>query len=106
MAVCIIIDIEGGTQEQYDAVLARLGLTDEQAVWPPGIISHVAGPFEGGWRMVDVWESEEAFERFFWAPMWAPEQGAQDILGRAMQEAGLRGVQTRVFPIHNHRYLG
>jgi hypothetical protein len=31
---------------------------------PPGAPSHVAGPTPRGWREVDVWESEQAFERF------------------------------------------
>jgi hypothetical protein len=31
---------------------------------PEGGLFHVAGPMPGGWRVVDIWESEEAFERF------------------------------------------
>ena len=32
--------------------------------WPEGQISHVAGPTDGGFRVIDVWESREAFECF------------------------------------------
>jgi hypothetical protein len=28
------------------------------------MIIHTAGPFEGGWRIVDVWESREALTSF------------------------------------------
>jgi hypothetical protein len=29
-----------------------------------GLVAHVSGPSEVGWRIVDVWESEEAYHRF------------------------------------------
>jgi hypothetical protein len=29
-----------------------------------GLLAHAAGEGEGGFRVVDVWESEEAFGRF------------------------------------------
>jgi hypothetical protein len=33
--------------------------------WPvEGILSHVAGPTDDGWRVIDVWESEEAYHPF------------------------------------------
>jgi hypothetical protein len=31
---------------------------------PAGLISHVSGPVEGGWRIINVWESEADFRRF------------------------------------------
>ena len=31
---------------------------------PAGLILHVAGPTDEGVRIIDVWESEEAWERF------------------------------------------
>ena len=68
MPIAVLHDIPGGTQEQYEQVAARLadgGSLDSLSDWPvDGILSHVAGPTENGWRVVDVWESEEAFQRF------------------------------------------
>jgi hypothetical protein len=29
-----------------------------------GCVAHVAGPYDGGWRIIDVWEDEAALERF------------------------------------------
>jgi hypothetical protein len=29
-----------------------------------GLIAHVSGPTPSGWRIIDVWESEEHFHRF------------------------------------------
>jgi hypothetical protein len=45
--------------EQYEGVAGAL-------VDPPpdGLILHVAGPTDEGVRIIDVWESEEAWQRF------------------------------------------
>src|SRR6266566_4717285 len=60
MAVAFLQELPGATQEQYDQVVETLrGQTAE------GRIFHVAGPIEGGWRIVDVWESQEAVNKFF-----------------------------------------
>jgi hypothetical protein len=29
-----------------------------------GLVAHVSGPVEGGWRIIDVWQSEEHLLRF------------------------------------------
>jgi len=29
-----------------------------------GLVAHVSGPTTGGWRIIDVWESEEEYHRF------------------------------------------
>jgi hypothetical protein len=52
MAVGIIINFPGATQEQYDTVMEQLNLGGRM---PPGGISHAAGPTDEGWRVVDVW---------------------------------------------------
>ncbi|MBB5869836.1 hypothetical protein F4553_003215 [Allocatelliglobosispora scoriae] len=31
---------------------------------PPGLLAHVSGPSEEGWRIINVWENEAAFRRF------------------------------------------
>ena len=92
MAIVMVQDIPGGTQEQYDEVAKRLtggrGL-GSLADWPTdGILSHVAGPTADGWRVVDVWESEEAFARF----------GA--VIGPILEEIGMGGL-PQVSPTYN-----
>lgn len=92
MPIVIVHDSPGATQEQYEQVAARLsdgkGL---QAVsdWPvDGILSHIAGPTADGWRVVDVWESEAAFERF------------GEVIGPVLQELDYPG-QPQVCAVHN-----
>jgi hypothetical protein len=31
---------------------------------PAGLIAHVSGPVEGGWRIINVWDSEKDFRQF------------------------------------------
>jgi hypothetical protein len=91
MAVLMIHDSPGGTEEQYDAVISLL--SDGKGIsslsdWPvPGILFHAAGPTASGWRVVDVWESEDAFEAF------AP------FIGFALEDVGFPGG-PQPFPLH------
>jgi hypothetical protein len=70
VAIVMLIDNPHGSQEIYDKVSQEIGLDQ-----PAGGIFHVAGPSpNGGWRVVEVWESEEDARRFLrerLAPAWA-----------------------------------
>lgn len=44
--------------------MRALGLDQEGAAWPEGLISHVAGPVGSNFYVVDVWDSQEAHDRF------------------------------------------
>jgi heme-degrading monooxygenase HmoA len=92
MPILMIHDAPGGTQEQYEQVAARVaesGKFNSLSDWPvEGILSHAAGPTDDGFRVVDVWESEEAFERF------------GPVIGPALEEVGFPG-EPKVFPLHN-----
>jgi hypothetical protein len=91
MAVGIKLKFSGGTQQQYDAVHGHLGVDSDP---PEGMIFHAGGPIEGGWRVIDVWESREAFDRF-----------AGGRLQPAVQELGDRAFPAppgiEEFPVHN-----
>jgi len=88
MAVAVLVEIAGGTAEQYDAIMADMKRGD----WPPPhSVSHVAGPFEGGWRVVDVWDSADAFDAF------AREQ----IVPLAQKHGMTAPPQITMWPVHN-----
>jgi hypothetical protein len=55
----VLVQDVASTWEQYERVTAP---TVEPA--PQGLILHAAGPTEDGFRVVHVWESREAWERF------------------------------------------
>jgi hypothetical protein len=74
MAVVIVNEIEGGTQDLYDQVNSRV-IPDGKL--PDGCQAHIAGPTDGGWRVITVWESEDRFNEF-----------RNETLLPAMREAG------------------
>lgn len=59
-AVCQ--DMPGVTEADYAKVKAELGGADERA---EGLLSHVAGPVDGGFRIIDTWASRAAAQRFW-----------------------------------------
>jgi hypothetical protein len=91
MAVGIRLKFDGGTQEQYEALHSAMDVDENP---PQGLILHSAGPIDGGWGVIDFWESREAFDRF-----------AQDRLQSSAQELGDRGLpgppDLKEFPVHN-----
>jgi hypothetical protein len=62
MAVLMENRVEQSNTEIYDAVNEKLGVESDP---PAGMIVHTAIDLgEGGIRIVDVWESQQAFEAF------------------------------------------
>ena len=59
-----------------------------------GLLVHSAGPIDGGWGVIDFWESSEAFDRF-----------TQDKLMPVIQQLGDRGFpgppERKDFTVHN-----
>ena len=81
------------TQEQYEETNRKLtggkNRMESPADWPAeGLLAHIAGQGESTFRVVDVWESEEAFQRF------------GEKIRPVLQEVGFPG-EPKVFPLHN-----
>jgi hypothetical protein len=56
----MLIDNPNGSKEIYEQLRERIGLDK-----PAGGIFHIAGPSpNGGWRVIEIWESEEDAKRF------------------------------------------
>jgi hypothetical protein len=91
MPVGIRLKFAGGTQESYEAAHAVM---DTKTDPPEGMIVHSAGPIDGGWGVIDFWESRAAFDRFV----------AERLMPR-LQGLGDRGFPSppdvREFPVHN-----
>jgi len=69
MAVVGVFQSPTLTQEQYDETIRRLtggkDRMESPSDWPvPGLLVHIAGQGDSGFRVVDVWESQEAFDSF------------------------------------------
>ena len=87
MALTVLYEIPGLTQDQYDKIIETL---QSDGITAPGRIYHVAGPMEGGWQVVDVFESQEAFEQFIGGS-----------LGPVMQKMGIMPPPIKLSPVHN-----
>jgi hypothetical protein len=54
-------DMPGVSAEDYAELMANLSGAEKEAA---GLVVHVAGPVAGGFRIVNVWESKDAADRF------------------------------------------
>jgi hypothetical protein len=63
MPYCAIIENPDAGQEEFEHIKAYL--RDTGTFPPPGQQLLIAGPAEEGWRVISVWDSEQALERFY-----------------------------------------
>ena len=88
MAVAMTMHWPGLTSDQYDALMAKLGL---DANPPAGAILHAASETDDGIEVFDVWQTEQAFNGFL----------AQRLLP-AVSELGITGEPAiAIVPLHN-----
>lgn len=88
MAVARLSHVENVGAKEYDAVVAAIGVIANP---PKGGILHVAGPGTRGWRVFDLWESEEAFKTY-----------ERDRLNPAITRVGLTTLpHSELYKTHN-----
>jgi len=92
VAVILVHQGAGLTQEMYEAAVRRITGGKDRAEspsdWPvEGLLVHAAGQGPNGFRVVDVWESEEAARQF------------GEMLAPIMQELNIP-VEPEVYPAH------
>jgi hypothetical protein len=91
MPVAIEMDFPGATLEQYDQVIEKMGL-EPGGDTPPGAIFHWVAQTPDGLHVIDVWETQEAFDKF-----------AEEQIGPITAEVGMDAPpQTTVHQVHNH----
>jgi hypothetical protein len=95
MAVAIEMEFKGATLDQYDQVIELMGLRPASAGAPGGLF-HWVTKTDDGIKVVDVWESQEVFEKF-----------AQDEIGPYTQKVGIPNPPVMTFhEVHNHLTAG
>ena len=88
MAVMMIMEWAGVTQEQYDAVCDIVNFMGQP---PKGGLVHVASLSDKGLHVTDVWETAEDFQAF-----------AEQRLMPGVQKAGIPGEpKVNILPAHN-----
>src|SRR5262249_27508798 len=61
MTVITTLDINGLTEQEYRAVLDELGV---EARPEGGIYLHLTTPTDFGFRIIEIWDEQEGFDRF------------------------------------------
>jgi hypothetical protein len=91
MAIIAVFDGPTLTRETYEESIRQLmgkAKAESPSDWPvEGLLAHIAGDTGSGFRVIDVWESEEAFRRF------------GDALAPVMKAIGIE-AQPVVYPAH------
>ena len=91
MAVVLVHQGPDLTQASYEQVVRSMigkDRPESTSDWPEeGLLAHAAGEGPSGFRVIDVWESEEAAQRF------------GEKLGPHLQEAGIT-TPPELYPAH------
>jgi hypothetical protein len=72
MAFAILAEIPDLTREQYELVVRKVNESGS----PAGALFHAGGPIEGGYRVVEVWETREAADAFHGSALMADASAA------------------------------
>ncbi len=90
MAIGIRFKLAGVTAEQFDAVNGRIDPANNK---PEGLLFHASGPLDGGWGVIDFWESRAHFDSFF-----------GNHVAPAVQASGMEGPPPEIheFPVHEY----
>ena len=86
------------TAELYEQINNRVNPSDNR---PTGLIFHSAGPsLDGGWRIIDVWDSRATCDRFLQEKVMP---ALVDIAG----EAAAQGPPPQItsWPLHNYNVV-
>ena len=95
MAVAVILEFDGGTVDQYEQVIEKMGFEHEGTGGPGGLFHWVTKTADGI-RVIDVWESRATFDKF-----------AQEKIGPITQEVGVPAPpEMQFFEVHNHLTAG
>lgn len=92
MSIIAVFQGPSLTKQTYEESIRLLtngkNRVESPADWPvPGLLAHVAGDTGSGFRVVDVWESEEAFRAF------------GEKLGPVMKQIGIE-TEPEIYPTH------
>jgi hypothetical protein len=95
MAVAVVMDFEGGTLEQYDEVVDRMGFAREGAGAPGGLFHWVTST-DNGIRVTDVWNTRDEFDQF-----------AAQTIGPITRDVGIpQEPEVSVHEVHNYLTAG
>jgi hypothetical protein len=72
MAFAILAESPDLSRDQYETVVKKVNESGS----PAGALFHAGRPIEGGYRIVEVWETREAADAFYSSPLLADAAAA------------------------------
>ena len=91
MAIAVQIEFRDTNLDTYDQITETIGRLPGAPAAPQELF-HFVIPTEDGFRVIDVWESEEAFERYL-----------HETLEPAFAEVGIvTPPVVEIFSVHNY----
>ena len=88
VAVGLRIKLPGITEEQFNQVHDQ---ANPDRTPPKGLLFHASGPIDGGWGIIDFWESRADFDAF--APQITGGMGAAGVEPQGPPD-------IKEFPVH------
>lgn len=85
-AVAISLEFNGMTEKTYNQLLKE---AVPSGALTPGDLFHVAGPIEGGYKIVNVWESQAKLDEFF-----------QNVMCPALHRTGIAEPKVQIWPVY------
>ncbi len=100
MAAEVILEFDGVTEKEYNAVNKELGIDYRtgQGNWPDGLVAHSAGINDAGrFVVIEVWDTPEHQAKFM-----------EGRLGEALAKGGVEGPPASITWIElvAHHHLG
>jgi hypothetical protein len=87
--VVMTMNVSGLTHREFRSILDEMGV---EARPEPGIYQHISHPTDEGFRIIEIWDSQEGFEEF-----------AERRLKPAITKLGIQRETTITFePLHNY----
>lgn len=95
MAVAVVLEFKGGTLDQYDQVIEKMGF-ERGGKGAPGGLFHWVTKTDDGLRVTDVWTDRETFQKF-----------ADEKIGPITQDVGVPGPpEVTMYDVHNYLTAG
>jgi hypothetical protein len=94
MAVAVVMTFEGGTLEQYDQVVEKMGY-ERKGPGDPGGLFHWVAETDAGLLITDVWENIEIFQAFL-----------AEKLGPVTAELGIPQPEVKTYEVYNYFTAG
>ncbi len=88
MATGVLLEFEGVGEKEYQRLMDVLRSDQDP---PQGAILHTAGQIPNGWRVFNIFESRDSYEKFY-----------DDRIAPALKQVGMPNPSRKEFyPIHN-----